>query len=80
MVEKMHVLEYGILAWLAMRDLTEGKRNLTKSGFLAFVFIFIVACLDEGFQKLLPWRVCDIRDVLTNAISGMLGISLFLLR
>jgi len=37
----------------------------------------LVGVLDEGFQKLLPWRVYEIRDMITNAISGALGITIF---
>ena len=31
----------------------------------------------KAFEKLLPWRVCEIRDMVTNAISGALGIAVF---
>lgn len=77
MAEKTHILEYGLLAWLAMRDLVKIKTPIIKNVLIAFVFTALVGVLDEGFQKLLPWRVCEIRDMITNAISGALGIAVF---
>jgi len=77
MAEKTHILEYGLLAWLVMRDLVKIKTPIIKSVLIAFVFTALVGVLDEGFQKLLPWRVCEIRDMITNAISGALGIAVF---
>jgi hypothetical protein len=78
MTEKAHVLEYGLLAWLALRDFCKGKQNVAICVLYAAIFVLIVGSLDEGFQKLLPYRVGEIRDVLTNLLSGSLGISLFL--
>ncbi len=77
MAEKTHILEYGLLAWLVMRDMAKTKAPLLKSVLIAFVFTALVGVLDEGFQKLLPWRVYEIRDMVTNAISGALGITVF---
>lgn len=76
-VEKLHVLEYGFLGWLAVRDLTKNKISL-KPVFLASLFILLIGGADELFQRFLPYRVCDIRDVKTNFLSGVLGIILFL--
>ena len=78
--EKAHVLEYGVLGWLAVRDLVKDKGNILKSLFYALIFVAIIGSLDEGYQKLLPWRVCEIRDIVTNVLSGALGIVLFILR
>lgn len=76
MTEKAHVLEYGLLGWLAIRDFSNNK--ILKGVFLTFAFVLLVSCLDEGFQKLLPWRVFEVRDILTNLVSGALGILLFI--
>lgn len=79
-VEKMHVLEYGALGWLAIRDLRRNpRRNIAMTILFSFIFVLIIGGLDEGFQKLLPYRVGEIRDVMTNLISSSLGIVLFLL-
>lgn len=77
--EKAHVLEFAVLGWLIMRDFNLKRRKLRKAALLAFVFVVVVGILEEGFQKLLPWRVFDVRDILTDALSGTLGIILFVL-
>lgn len=80
-VEKMHVLEYGVLGWLATRDLCSGSCiKKIKPIILSLLFIALIGSLDEGFQKFLPYRVGEIRDVITNVISGGIGITLSLLK
>ena len=74
--ERIHILEYGLLGWLAMRDFSKAK-PLLKAAFFSVLFVFLVGSIDELFQKFLPYRVGEIRDVLTNIISGALGIILF---
>jgi VanZ family protein len=78
MAEKTHILEYGILAWMALRDLDKNKKGVLKSAILAFIFAALVGVVDEAFQKLLPWRVFEVRDMLTNALSAALGIAVYL--
>lgn len=77
--EKAHVLEFALLGWLAMRDLTKQDKHLLKDGLLAFIFAAIISYLGEGIQKFLPWRVFEIRDIITNVLSGALGVVLFIL-
>jgi len=70
-VKQVHTVEYNILGLLAMRD----SRKL----FFAFLFVLLIAALDEGLQKLLPYRTGDLPDVITDCIGGLAGIFLFLL-
>lgn len=72
--EKIHVLEYGILGYLAFRDLSKKNKKIFKDILLAISFISAIGILDEIFQGFLPYRVGDIRDVATNVVSGLLGI------
>jgi len=76
--EKLHIIEYGLLAWLAIRDLDKKNRGILMAGLLAFIFTALVGVTDEGFQKLLPWRVCEIRDMITNSVSAIFGIAAYL--
>lgn len=76
-VEKLHVFEYALLGWLATRDLRKQKGPV-KAFILAFIFVALVSVIDEGFQKILPYRVGQVRDALINIKSGFMGISLFL--
>ncbi|MCK9603041.1 MAG: VanZ family protein [Candidatus Omnitrophica bacterium] len=78
--EKAHVLEYGLLGWLAMRDLAAHKTAISKSVLYTLIFVAIIALLDEGFQGLLPWRVYEARDIITNVLSGLLGTLLFIVK
>lgn len=78
--EKAHILEYGILGWLAMRDFSNNKMNILKSVLYTLIFVAIIGSLDEGFQKILPWRYFEIRDICTNILSGILGIALFIVK
>lgn len=80
-VEKLHVLEYGILGWLVAKDLRripylENKKIILYS----IIFILIAGTVDEIFQSFLPYRVGEVRDVITNVISGSFGIALFLIK
>ena len=73
--EKFHVIEYGLLGWLGSRDLNKNKVSPINI-ILALLFASLVGVLDEGFQKLLPYRVCEIRDMLTNVVSVAFGVLL----
>ena len=71
--ERLHLAEYGILSYLSYAafkvDFPEGKAYalgfITASGFGLF---------DEIIQFILPNRVFEIRDVLTNIIAAGLGL------
>lgn len=76
--EKIHLLEYGVLGWLAANDLLKINRKEIAI-ILASFFCLDVGILDELFQAVLPYRVCDIRDVVMNSIGGIWGIILYLL-
>lgn len=67
--EKAHVLEFALLGWLVMSDLKDILR--------AFIFAAIIGYLGEGIQKFLPWRVFEIRDIVTNISSSAIGVILF---
>ena len=78
--ERFHLFEYGILAvciFRAMRlDLGEGMSYLW-----AFLLTFLIGWGDEGIQHLLPNRYYEMADVLLNAVSGALGLTLmFIIR
>jgi VanZ family protein len=74
--EKTHLVSYGLLGYLAARDLlTIGKKGI----FFALIFLVLISGLDEIFQFFLPYRVAEVRDFLTNISSGSLGMGLFCL-
>jgi len=77
--EKLHVLEYGILGYLALRDLFKTDKHLFRDIIYVLCFVLLVGSLDEGFQWFLPYRMFEVRDIVTNVLSGSLGIIKFLI-
>jgi len=76
--ERIHILEYMILGWFTGKDLLkDGKHKVNI--FLACVFTLLVGVFDELFQKILPYRVFDMRDILFNSAGGTGGVFLYLL-
>ena len=75
--ERIHILEYGLLGWFAARDLIL-RRNKTKGVILACALVGIFGIIDEVFQKILPYRVGEARDVVLNGLGGLWGISLYI--
>jgi hypothetical protein len=76
--EKMHVLEYGLLGFLAAKDLFKSRFAL-KALLYSLLFVILISSFDEIFQKLLPYRFGEIKDAVVNIISGIFGIILFLI-
>jgi VanZ family protein len=71
-IESVHFIEYGILSVLAYRALRESYAE-TWIFVLVIVFTYTVGIADELIQWVLPNRVAEIRDVLFNAVSGVLA-------
>ena len=71
--EKLHFIEYGVLAYLLHKAL-----KLDCSGIKLYFFAFILTALfglgDEGIQHLLPNRFYQTSDVILNSVSGALGL------
>jgi VanZ family protein len=76
--EKIHFIEYGILAFLIYRAM---RLSLARPGAYigAFFLTGISGWVDEGIQHLLPNRYYQLEDVLLNAVSGALGLALLFL-
>ncbi len=75
--ERIHVLEFSILGWLASRDLNKTKKSF-KGFVFAFAFIILVGAVDEAFQAVLPYRYFQWRDIIFNIAGGGWGIFLYL--
>jgi len=72
-VERVHLIEYGVVGLLAHRALrhrfTGGDRTL-----LAVLITLNVGLGDELIQGLLPRRFYDTKDIVVNALAGLLGV------
>lgn len=76
--EKIHIFEYALLGWLVMKDFFKNKNKLFFNLILlSIIFCAVISLLDEGFQKILPYRVFDYKDLVINDISSSIGIFLF---
>ncbi len=76
-VEKVHVIEYGLLGGLlyrAMRPRREEGSSDPALLFLVFSIVSVAGTLEEGVQWLVPRRTGDIRDVGINILSGLVGL------
>ena len=76
--EKVHILEYAVLGWLATKDLIRVNKKITGI-VLACLFCVTVGISDEAFQAILPYRVFDIRDIVLNSLATLWGILIYLL-
>mgnify|MGYP001616580241 FL=1 len=73
--EKIHFIEYGILAYLVFRALRlDHGAGAAYAG--AFALTAALGWADEGIQHLLPNRYYQTFDVVLNAVSGLLGLLL----
>jgi len=76
---RMHILMYAVVGWLASRDAMRAGRSW-KTIALAWIFAAAAGILEELFQKLLPYRVFDINDIIFNLKGATLGVILYLVR
>lgn len=71
--ERLHLIEYGLLAFLSYRAFRFDFSNAYSYG-LALLFSSVFGCIDEGIQYVLPNRNFEVRDVLTNIFASALGL------
>ena len=71
--EKMHLLEYGFLSYLALRAVKDVSSS-NKRYLCVILIIILVGCCDEFIQKFTPGRYCELRDMVLNIVSGILGL------
>ncbi|MDH3743617.1 MAG: VanZ family protein [Acidobacteriota bacterium] len=81
--ERLHLLEYGLLAGLVYSALLErrgfgGRVPAQRAPFSIVVaaagFTLLAGWIDEGIQHLLPNRHYDLRDVVLNLAAGLLTV------
>lgn len=74
-VERIHYLQYGIAAVLALRAIRLSFPN-AGAYLLAIGFVVTLGAIDEAVQWVLPTRVGELRDVWINLTAGVLGLCL----
>ncbi len=72
-VERIHYLEYGLVAVLAVRAFEH--RGADWSAYvLGCLYVMALGLVDESIQWVLPTRVGEFRDVTINLSAGLLGL------
>lgn len=71
--ERVHLLQYSLLAWLYYRSL---HLDVSEKGAVigAAFAVFIVGIADEGIQYFIPNRSMTLSDMQTNWAAGALGL------
>lgn len=77
--EKLHLIEYNMLGCLAMRDISCASISRTRQLMWGCLFVVAVGSLDESLQGVIPWRVCQLSDYLSNYAGGLSGVAMFFL-
>jgi len=73
-LERTHLPEYGIAAWLAWRAIVPLVPAAFPSYAAAAALAAAIGLGDELLQAITPGRVYDIRDVAMNALGAVLGM------
>ena len=75
-VEKVHVLEYGALAFLLYRGFLRRRSGAGDVGLVLQTFLAVSLCgiAEEWVQWLVPQRLGEIRDVALNVTAGLTGL------
>lgn len=73
-LERTHLPEYGIAAWLAWRAVGPLVPNRLAGYLAAAALGTAIGYGDELVQAVLPGRVYDLRDVAMNAVGAALGV------
>lgn len=74
-IEKVHLLEYGVLSFLVYRAAKPTNKRILIYGVILGI-VFLVGWTDELVQRVTPGRVYEFRDVLLNWKAGILGLLL----
>jgi len=82
LVERTHLIEYGLLATFIFQALEERDQNNRKVPLIPLITIGATSffgLVDEVIQALLPNRIFDIRDVGFNVIAAVIAVFFSLL-
>ena len=74
--ERMHLINFGLLGWLIIRDISRFKKGIMGIGF-SLLFCIFLAIIEETLQLWIPNRVAQASDVLLAIMGSIWGISLF---
>ncbi len=73
--ERTHLVLYAMLGISAAADFKQ--KGAGRAFIMAAIFTAIIGVAEELFQKLLPYRVCELRDMALNIVFGIWGAGLY---
>jgi len=73
-LERTHLLEYGVAAWLSWRAIGPLVPGPVAGYGAAAALAAAIGYGDELVQGILPGRYYDLRDVAMNALGALLGV------
>ncbi len=76
-IEKVHLLEYGLLSVLVWRAVKPKASGILRYAVVLGI-VFLVGIGDELVQKMTPGRVFELSDVVLNWVASILGFLLVL--
>lgn len=71
--KKAHLMEYGVLAYLACAAVVVEPGG-GPGFFLAATYLLVAGVVDEGIQALLPMRFFGVKDIIGNWLAAVLGM------
>lgn len=75
--ERTHIIEYSVVAAFLYRALMERMKHDGKTytpAVLSIVGTAVAGAIDEFIQGIIPSRVFDLRDILFNALAGLMAV------
>jgi hypothetical protein len=75
-LERIHVPEYGLAAWLAWRAVRPHVHRPLAAYVAAAAIAALIGWGEEEIQRIVPGRVYDPRDIVANALGAVLGVLL----
>jgi len=73
-LERTHLPEYGVVAWLAWRAIAPALPDRVSAFVAAALLTVAIGWGDELLQRVVPGRYYDLRDVAMNALGGVLAL------
>lgn len=75
-IEKIHIVEYGLLAWWLYLALLRGRRQREDLSLVALPLlgVCLAGTLDESVQWLVATRSGDVQDIWLDVYSGACGL------
>jgi VanZ family protein len=77
-VEKLHLIEYGLLSWIIWWAWRPGRQRLYRPAAGVWLLSAAVGAADEWIQHFTPGRFGEFRDVVINWESAALGLAVLL--